>query len=450
MQGEAYVKIWIIEVEGQVLVNNEYIAGCAAVNGFGVQGHYHFKDGGVGGGFFVLSNCSDQLKEFKEKPATKHSGGFVKEESARFPATSGLSGLTGRSPRHLAAAAAGGESETFDLPEGTQGQELRVTSASGSPVVRVTVTRRRELHDPLRAWSRSRAFPASSSPHSLRNTNQLLILLKHPKGGTWTIQALPGSGPLSKLEAAEDVPPASVRIHVRHARGRNYALTYKIAHYVRGSAVSFVERGRDSTHVLGTVKRAHGTLRFAPEEALSRSRRVFAYLLNGEGVEVRELPVGRYSAPGPFRPGKPRVKIARRRSTALVTWSAVSGARRYRVTVRGSDGRLETHILAGSARSVPIPGALGFEGFTATVTAVGGKDMLSGRPATATAEAGQGASRCAQAQEALARPRPAPRASVGGAPSWGPALGPPRPVLRRARARLPGRPARRGRSRRAA
>ena len=35
VQGEAYLKIWIIEIEGQVLVNNEYVAGCAAINGFG-------------------------------------------------------------------------------------------------------------------------------------------------------------------------------------------------------------------------------------------------------------------------------------------------------------------------------------------------------------------------------------------------------------------------------
>jgi hypothetical protein len=99
---------------------------------------------------------------------------------------------------------------------------------------------------------------------------------------------------------------------------------------------------------------------------------------------MRELPVVRYSAPGPFRPGRPaRVRIARRRNTAVVTWSAVPGARSYRVTVRGSDGRLETHILRASVRSVLIPAALGFASFSATVAAVGGKDMLPGRPVTA-------------------------------------------------------------------
>ena len=375
VQGEAFVKIWVIEVEGQVLVNNEYVAGCAAVDGFGLSGHYHFKDGGVGAGAFVASNCSDQLKEYKIKPATKHSGGFVKEESERLPA--GAASRKGRGT-----AAAGGESETFTLPAGTQGQELRITSSSGSPVVRITGPGGQSYTTPAapkQIASVPNQFIAALAP----DPHQLLVLLKNPKGGTWTIQALPGSGPLSKLEAAEDLPPASVRVHVRRTHGRGYGLGYQIAHYVPGTAVRFVERGRDSTHVLGTVRRARGTLRFTPEEALSRSRKVYAYLLNAEGVEMRELTVGSYTAPTPFQPGRPHVRIARRRSAALVRWGAVPGARTYRVTVRGSDGRLETHILKSTVHSVLIPGALAFESFTAEVTAVGGKAMLRGRSGTA-------------------------------------------------------------------
>ncbi len=384
VQGEAFVKIWIVEVEGQVLVNNEYVAGCAAVNGFGAQGHYHFKDSGIGVGFFVLSNCSDQLKEFKETPATKHTGGFVKEESARGrPVTAHVPGLPSSARRHSRAAAAVGESETFNLPEGTQGQELRISSSSGSPVVRITGPDGKSYttpSSPKQVASVPGQFIAALAP----DPHQLLVLLKHPKGGAWTIQTAPGSGPLGNLEAAEDVSPASINAHIRRTHGGRYALAYKIAHYVPGTEVRFVERGRDSTHLLGTARSAHGTLGFVPEEALSRSRTIYAYLLNGEGVEMRELPVGRYTAPRPFRPGRPRrVRILRRRNTALVTWSAAPGTRSYLVTVRGSDGRLETHVLKPSHRSVVIPDALGFESFTATVTAVGGKDRLRGGPASA-------------------------------------------------------------------
>lgn len=384
VQGEAFVKIWIIEVEGQVLVNNEYVAGCAAVNGFGVQGHYSFKDSGVGVGFFAVSNCSDQLKEFKEKPATKHSGGFVKEESARGrPTPDRVPGLAIGAHRDPGRVAAGGESETFNLPAGTEGQELRITSSSGSPVVRITGPGGQSYTTPS-APKQVASVPGQFIAALAPNTDQVLVLLEHPKGGTWTIQTAPGSGPLGKLESAQDLAPANVRVHVHRARSGKYALAYKIDHYVPGTAVRFVERGRDSTHLVGTAKSAHGTLRFVPEEALAQSRTIFAYLLNSEGVEVRELPVGRYTAPGPPRPGRPRkVRIARRRNTALVSWTPVPGARSYLITVRGSDGRLETHVLKASRRSVVIPGALGFESFTATVTAVGGRDRLHGRSATA-------------------------------------------------------------------
>ncbi len=377
VQGEAYLKIWIIEIEGQVLVNNKYVAGCAAINGAGAEGHYQFSDSGIGGGFFAFSNCSDQLKEFKEKPATKHSGGFVKEESARFLPRFG----SALSDAPVATTAAGGESETFNLPEGTQGQELRITSSAGSPVVHIAGPGGQSYTTPA-APKQVASVPGQFIAALAPNPNQVLILLKHPKGGKWTVATLPGSGPLSKLETAEDVAPATVRVHV-HAHGPSYALAYKIAHHVPGTAVRFVERGKDSTHVLGTVKAARGTLRFTPEEALSRNRSIVAYLLNTEGVEVRELPVGHYTAPGPFRPGRPhKVHIARRRNAALVTWSSVPGARSYNIKITGSDGRLETHSRKPGERGVVIPNVLGFESFTATVTAVGGKDQLPGRPAT--------------------------------------------------------------------
>ena len=379
VQGEAFVKIWILELEGQVLVNNEYLAGCAAINGFGAQGHYHFKDGGIGGGFFGFSNCSDQLKEFREKPATKHSGGFVKEESSERAALK--SARPGSAGARLAAA---GESETFTLPEGTQGQELRITSSSSaSPVLRITGPTGQSYMTPSTPKQTSSVkdqFISAIAP----DTHQVLVLLKHPKGGTWTVQAVAGSGPLGKLETAEDLAPASVRVRVHHSHGRHYSLEYRIAHHVPGTAVRFVERGRDSTHVLGTVGSARGTLRFTPAEGLARNRTIVGYLLNGEGVEARELPLAHYTAPGPFRPAKVHgLRIARRRSSALVSWGAVSGARSYRVIIRGSDGRLETHILKPSRRDVVIPATLGFESFTATVQAVGGRDMLRGPAVTA-------------------------------------------------------------------
>ena len=214
--------------------------------------------------------------------------------------------------------------------------------------------------------------------------HQVIVMLKHPAGGTWRVQTAAGSAPLEKLEVAGDVPPASVRASVRHLHGNAYSLSYKIANYLPGTGVEFVERGRDSTHVLGIARRASGTLRFTPQDALGRARRIVAYLLNGEGAPVRVLTVGHYRAPGAVRGGRVRgVKIVRHGLTAVVTWGATAGTRQYRVQVRGSDGRRDTFLRKPGSRSVLLTNVLPFESFTATVTAEGGPNLLRGPAASA-------------------------------------------------------------------
>jgi hypothetical protein len=387
--GYVFFKLWIISAEIAGLVNNQYAAGCVHVGaegifGGGVQGRYRFSDGNISGGLFGNDNCTDQLKQYNETPLKEHKGGFVGEESAHFLTHDPLNGGVALLAGHGARAAASEGGKTFTLPGGTQGQELRITSSTGTPVVTLIGPDGHRYTTPATPGHLEMVagqFMSAIAP----DPHQVLVFLRSPKGGEWGIKTAPGSAPISNVEAAEDVPPASVKIRVRHGRGKNWTLAYKIKHFVPGTKVRFAERGKDSGHVLGTVSKASGTLRFAPEEALASARKLYAYLIDSEGAIVRELSVGQYRAPGAFRPGRPhRLRIARHGNAALVTWGVVPGARTYHVKVRGSDGRLETHILKAPVHAVSIPNALGFESFTATVAARGGKNMLSGRPATAT------------------------------------------------------------------
>ncbi len=422
-EGEAYLKLWVISAEVAVLVNNQYAAGCAAAGEFGVQGRYRLSDGNVDGGFFGFKKCSDELKQYQEKPLVTHSGGFVGGESARFLNGQGFPGgfaqgplaVAGQSPvvggqgsvvggqgsvvggqglvlgghqghggggagpyAHMAA-----QSQAFTLPGSTPGQELRITSSSGTPVVRI-------------AGPAGQVYTTPSAPGQILTTgnefisavapdpHQVIVFLRRPKGGEWRLQSVPGSAPVSKLETAEDVPPATVKAHVRHVRGRAYSLAYRVANFVPGMHVRFVERGRDTTHVLGIANVAHGTIRFVPQEGLSRPRTIVAYLLNREGMTRRELPVTRYTAPSAVRGGRPRgVRIVRHGTTALVSWGAAPGAREYRIKVRGDDGRVQTFFRKSGRRSVQIAGVLSFDAYTATVVAEGGPNLLSGRPASA-------------------------------------------------------------------
>jgi PKD repeat protein len=382
-KGNVYFKLWIISAEVAGLINNQYAAGCLHVGaegvfGGGVQGRYRFSDGNIDGGLFGNDNCSDQLKQYSQKALVKHSGGFVKEESARFLARPGE---LSRGMAPLATVSTASEEDTFTLPSGGLGQELRITSSTGTPVVTLVGPEGQTYTTPatggqLAMVSGQFMSAVGPAPH------QVLVLLRKPKAGTWRLQAAPGSPPVAKLEVSEDVAPAAVKVHVSRKHGHRWGLAYEISHYLPGTKVRFVERGRDSTHVLGLVGKAKGTLAFTPQEGLSRLRTVYAYLLSSEGVVVRELTVGHFTAPPAFEPGRPRkVKIVRRGASATVTWSAVLGVHAYRIRVRGSDGRLQSFFRKPNRRSLSISNVLPFEGFTVSVVAVG-PNMLRGGVAT--------------------------------------------------------------------
>ncbi len=399
-RGNVYFKLWIISAEAAALINNKYAAGCVHVGaegvfGGGVQGRYRFSDGNIDGGLFGNDNCSDQLKQYSQKPEKEHKGGFVKEESAVFltaprgPAAPGdsltrelgaLGGATTGTGAPATIAAGGG---TVALPGGTLGQELRITSSSGTPVVTLSGPGGQTYTTPA-TGGHLVTVPGQFMSAVAPNPHQVLVLLRHPKGGTWHVEPAAGTPPIASVEFSEDVAPATVKVKVRHGRAQKWSLAYQIGHFIAGTKVQFVERGSDSTHVLGTVGRARGTLSFSPQEALGRSRKMYAYLLNGEGATVRELAVGHYTAPGAFRPGRPRkARIVRRGTSAAITWSAVAGARQYKVVVHGSDGRLQTFFRKSHSRSAQLVNVLPFESFIATIVAEGGPNMLPGPRATA-------------------------------------------------------------------
>ena len=257
-----------------------------------------------------------------------------------------------------------------------------INSTSGTPVVTIYAPNGQICTTPATSGQISTAggeFISAIAPDG----HSVIVFFRHPRSGLYNIQPTAGSAPITSVAAAQDVPPARITMKVRHAHGRRWSLRYRIKNYVAGTRVQFVERGRDSVNVISTVRRASGTVVFTPRDAVGRARTIFAYLQTSAGAPLRTMTVGRYVAPPAQRPGRVRhAHFSRGASTAVLSWTAAPGARQYRVLIRGSDGRVVSAFT--TRRRVVLTGALPTFGFKATVTPLGGPNMLPGPSARAS------------------------------------------------------------------
>jgi PKD repeat protein len=373
-RGTIKAHVWIINAEVSGLINNKYAAACGSV-GIGAEADWSFERSELELEGF-LGNCKDHLKKFTELPLVKHVGGFVNEtetESLRGPL---------RTPTFVAALAHTTGEATFALAAAPLGEDLRISSPSGTPVVKLVGPGGQTFTTPSTpgqvAKSGSQFYAALGS-----NPHDVIVYLASPQAGEWHIHRVAGSAPIAKVEGAEVAPAPVISTRVHHGR-RGWSLAYKVGHYTSGMQVQFVERGRDSSHILARVARPSGTVHFVPAEGLARSRRIEAELLSPFGAPEQVMIVGHYSAPAPFRSARPRaLKLTRHGSDAVLSWGAVPGARAYRVRIHGSDGRLDTFLATPRRLREMAVNVLPIQSFTATVIALGGKDLLPG-PAART------------------------------------------------------------------
>lgn len=122
--------------------------------------------------------------------------------------------------------------------------------------------------------------------------------------------------------------------------------------------------GARTSSPIGRARGARGRIRFTPAEG-RRGRREIVALIERGGVVTQSLTVGRYAAPGPRRPARPRgLVVSRRGETLTVRWkgSAPSFAvtvhprgapailrvtRSHRVRIRGVTRRRGTVLVGG-------------------------------------------------------------------------------------------------------
>jgi hypothetical protein len=119
-----------------------------------------------------------------------------------------------------------------------------------------------------------------------------------------------------------------------------------------GRVVTFIEQGARTYRILGVARGARGRLRFIPADGRAGRRDIVAQV-EQNGVQTHTYVVAHFSAPGPRRPRRPaRLRVTHHGYSVTASWSHVSGATEYEVTVRGSDGGREMQIVRGRSASI--------------------------------------------------------------------------------------------------
>jgi hypothetical protein len=187
--------------------------------------------------------------------------------------------------------------------------------------------------------------------------------------GTYRIETLADSAPIASVSESRPGYDTNFKARVT-GRGRVRTRTYG-ARRRGGQRVTFVETGRNVFRRIKTVGGGRGRIRFRP--ALGPGgRRTIVAIATVDGVPIPNQALGRYTAPGIPRNGRPRRVSVRRRGTVLsVRWSAVAAARRYGVVVELTNGRERQFVVSRRRRGLRIRGVDAAQGGVVRVSAQG-------------------------------------------------------------------------------
>jgi hypothetical protein len=165
-----------------------------------------------------------------------------------------------------------------------------------------------------------------------------VVGLEKAQPGRYTIEALPSSPAITRIDRATDQPDAKISGRVT-GRGRRRVLRYKVLDRV-GQRVTFqeVEKGGAAKTIGSTTRGGRGRIRFSSAPGLGRRQIVAQFELSDIPAERKVLATFKPQSPHLAKPR--RVRVRHRGSRLLVRWRRVRGAARYEVAAALSGRRM--------------------------------------------------------------------------------------------------------------
>lgn len=318
------------EVQG--FVNNDWAAGCGSVHAgvFEPSGWARGRLDGTGNIEWGLGGC-DNIAPYCRAAPPGHDA----------PACLGFSARPRMSLRSTGP-------QQVQVRPGMQAANLKVTSATGVPQVRIS--------GPSGAFTTSADGATSGQGAYLATAvamqHELVVTILEPKPGVYAVAPVDGSPAVTGVLEADVLPDSHIQTRVvGHGRVRTLQWSMRP---IPGQRVRFTERGRDVARIIGTARTARGSLRFAVATGNARARTIEAtpYLY---GMPQRPRTVGRYTAPARPRPGLPgRVRLRSAGNAVTATWGAARQADAYRVLVTAADGRRDVLRVPAKRRTVRV------------------------------------------------------------------------------------------------
>lgn len=262
------------------------------------------------------------------------------------------------------------------VPDGLSQVGIRVAGqpGAGSPVVRVVGPGRR----PTTIVDNGEGFQQTSGYDVIHGIDETLVVVRKPRGGTWKVEAQPGSPPITSVGLRLPIDTPNVRASIKGGERRR-VLAYK-ARLAPTDRVTFVESGKGVTRQIGRVgiRSGSGRIRIKPLDDLGGKRKITAVVAR-YGVPIKELKVASYKARKPLRLRPPkRLRVRRGANRLRVEWRRVRGADAYEVRARLKDGRiLRERTRKPRTSFVDVPAEL-----RAKVTVVAISGLRESKPAS--------------------------------------------------------------------
>lgn len=253
------------------------------------------------------------------------------------------------------------------VPPGAPDATFRVVGAGGVPAV------------DLVAPDGTVVAPAANVPETQAGIRYVSVL--KPAAGRWVVRAQLGSPLIDQVSVSQSVTPPKVVSARVTGTGRTRVLTYR-ATIGSAQTITFAERGRAGSRVIGTARAGSARLTFRPGPGPGGGREVVALLTQNDLV-IDEVAVARFVAPPPPVLGRAAaLRMRRAGARVAVTWIPGAEAAAQRVQALIAGGQRITRILGPRTRRVVLPGVDGRR-IRVTITALA-RDGRRGRPATAT------------------------------------------------------------------